>query len=242
VLSPTSGITWEAGKTYNISWMAANAPSGAWVGVVRLYGAQFLIDIVPSFSWNPPTATVQYTVPNNSVTGNDFKIHVVLNQGPVGSESNIAEAWSAPFSIVAATSSATPSFSSFAVSPASVTSGGTVTFSFSGTNISYYNFYLFCPVNVSAYAQGINICNTTQKISGGYNEYSVQFTNTGTNAMLVAATLYAYDANGAWVDQKTVSINVIQAGGVGQSASLTQLANTLESMKALLEELSRLVR
>ena len=135
VLSPTSGTTWEAGKTYNISWMAANAPGDAWVGVVRLYkgGGQFLIDIVPSFSWNPPTATIQYTVSNNSVTGNDFRIHVVLNKGPVGSESNIAEAWSAPFSIVA-------------------------------------------------------------------------------------------------------------AGGVGQSASLTQLANTLESMKALLEELSRLVR
>jgi hypothetical protein len=143
------------------------------------------------------------------------------------------------FIIVAATQ---PTLSSFSASPTSVNSGGTVTFSFSGTNIGYYNFYLFCPVNVSAVAQGVNICNTNQRISGGYNEYSVQFSNTGTNAMLVPATLYAYDSNGNWVDQKTVSINVIQAGGVGQSASFTQLASTLESMKALLEELSRLIR
>lgn len=103
IISPKAGEVLETGRTYTILYNQKNMPPDAWIGIARLYqGANFLIDITPSFSKQPLTGSLQWTIGAGSVTGNDFKIHIVANTGTVGSESNIAEAWSAPFKITAA--------------------------------------------------------------------------------------------------------------------------------------------
>ncbi len=103
VLEPNGDEYWEAGKTYTVSWTSANAPNGSWVGRIALYqGASFLVDVVPFLSPLLANGSVQWTVPNNSVLGNDFKVQVILYNGPVGNESELAQDFSdAAFSIVA---------------------------------------------------------------------------------------------------------------------------------------------
>jgi len=53
---------------------------------------------------------------------------------------------------------------------------------------------------------------------------------------------YSPDVRNFISDDSDAPFSIVAAGGVGQSAPLTQLANTLESVRALLEELSRLIR
>ncbi|MBI4170942.1 MAG: sulfatase-like hydrolase/transferase [Candidatus Aenigmarchaeota archaeon] len=103
VLEPNGGEYWEAGKTYTVSWTSANAPNGSWVGRIALYeGASFLADLVPFLSQLPANGSVQWTVSNNSVLGNDFKVQVILYNGSAGNESELAQDFSdSGFSIVA---------------------------------------------------------------------------------------------------------------------------------------------
>lgn len=100
VVSQNGGEIWEPGKTYTVSWESKNIPANAWVGKIELYkGDQFLVGIVPFGQW-VPTGSVQYSVPKNSVTGDDFRIRAVLYQGFPGDESEIASDFSdAPFNI-----------------------------------------------------------------------------------------------------------------------------------------------
>ncbi len=112
IISPNGGETWETGKTYPVSWESINAPSNAWVGRISLFknnGAVFLIDLVPFLSYSPTNGSVQWIVPTNSVTGNDFKVQVILYKGDVGSESVVASDFSdTPFSIVGSGGGGTP--------------------------------------------------------------------------------------------------------------------------------------
>jgi hypothetical protein len=93
---------WVAGKTYTVSWRSLNAPSDAWVGKIRMYkGSTFLYGLVPEIYKYPPTGSIEFSIPLGHVTGNDFKIQVILYTGEYGSETEIAQDFSdAPFTIV----------------------------------------------------------------------------------------------------------------------------------------------
>lgn len=100
--SPKAGEQWRTGETKEIKWQSTNAPTGAWVGRVSLYnnnGATFLMDLVPFLSQSSVNASTYYQVPANSVTGNDFKVQVILYTGTPGNESVVASDWSDTFSI-----------------------------------------------------------------------------------------------------------------------------------------------
>jgi hypothetical protein len=102
VISPNGGEVWVAGKTYTVSWRSLNAPSDAWVGKIRMYkGSTFLYGLVPEIYKYPPTGSIEFSIPLGHVTGNDFKIQVILYTGEYGSETEIAQDFSdAPFTIV----------------------------------------------------------------------------------------------------------------------------------------------
>ena len=373
IISPSGyGVQWETEKTHTISWQSANAPFDAWVGNIHLYkGSQFLIGIVPSFSYSPPSGSVQYTVPAGSVTGNDFQIHVILYKGAQGSGATvISEAWSAPFSIVAAAQS-TPVVTGGLCTRLSSAYGDTFvdvdggSISIGGTGYVVYgsqgvtaganqtvNFYAYVPdggstgyvgtavagspensnfqskgVKIASVASGANPTNLTSQFGGviqsitsyapgcsnytrpspsvtvlspnggetwqqgsrqkitwqapssipnvyitlhstqlrwggeGAGGYIPVFStviasstaNTGAYDWVVPASIpqgsykvnvqaYSPDVRNFISDDSDAPFSIVAAGGVGQSAPLTQLANTLESVRALLEELSRLIR
>ncbi len=222
--SATLTATPNSDGSYLLSWTSTNATScvssgdgvsWGWPSSRYISGGQYTPVIT-----SPQTFTITCTGSSGSVTKS--------------------------VTVSAAASTINPALLSFAASPSSVSSGGIVTFSFSGRSISYYNFYVFCPFNVKAVfvdtPGGLDICNTNKKIEGTATSYRVQFSNTNTNAMLAPATIYAYNANGGLVDQRTISINAVQVGGIGQSASVNQTANALSSITAALENLLKSLR
>lgn len=101
VLSPNGGEVLYTGNVYKISWNSVNAPPDSFVGNISLYkGSQFLYGILPSSSRFGINDSVSWFIPQNHLTGDDFKIQVILYKGSYGNESVIAEDWSdAPFSI-----------------------------------------------------------------------------------------------------------------------------------------------
>lgn len=99
---PQAGEQWKLGESREVKWQSVNTPANAWVGRVSLYknnGAVFLIDLVPFLSQNPVSGSVYYHIPTNSVTGDDFKVQVILYTGVPGNESVVASDWSDTFSI-----------------------------------------------------------------------------------------------------------------------------------------------
>lgn len=221
VLSPNGGV-WETGKSYPITWSASNAPSDAWVGIVRLYkGIMFQNDIVPSFSWNKPNATTYYSVPTNSATGNDFKIHVVLNKGPIGSESNVAEAWSPVFSIVAPTTQTPPSISIIGTSGSqssntsiNATVGNTFTISGTPQNLSGLSYYYSSGNPPSGYFNRAYFFdqNFVNNNSCGNNDAPVNgvWTMTCTAKVPGSSTFYVeIYANGQTYRSNIVTVNIV---------------------------------
>jgi len=100
----------------------------------------------------------------------------------------------------------------FNASQTVLNSGDTTTFQFGGKNISYYNLNFNCSVAVQGiYSNapgGLDVCNTTQRISGSDSNFPVQFINDGTYPSNVTATLSAYDSNNKLVDTKSVTVIV----------------------------------
>jgi hypothetical protein len=104
ILSPNGGEKWIVGSIQTISWQSSNISSDAWVGRIALYkGNDFLVDLIPPFSRKLPiTGSIQWKVPENMTTGNDFKIEIQVVSGPTwtGGVADVTSDWSdAPFSI-----------------------------------------------------------------------------------------------------------------------------------------------
>ncbi len=95
VLSPNGGGIMAGSKNISIKWESKNAPTNAYVDVIRLYrDRNFIIDIVPSFvNKYPSSGSLSWSVPTNLAPGDNYSIQVILKD----KDSELAQAWSQRF-------------------------------------------------------------------------------------------------------------------------------------------------
>ncbi len=93
VLSANGGEVWTKGEQYTLSWVYKNAPSNAWVKNVELLkGGVFVrnLDVETTPRILPggklcPGQVVRWTIPQDLVTGSNYKIRVRLYKGATDS-------------------------------------------------------------------------------------------------------------------------------------------------------------
>lgn len=107
-----------------------------------------------------------------------------------------------------------PSIGSFKISPVTVSSGGHVTVTYVGANVSSYKFFLNCPIGVSAknpLSSAVNdYCNIEVAVPSNQrlNSFVLEFTSTSSKIQRVVATLKAVNLAGTTKVVKNATIDV----------------------------------
>jgi peptidoglycan hydrolase-like protein with peptidoglycan-binding domain len=104
----------------------------------------------------------------------------------------------------------TPSatLNSFSVMPSSISSGGVVTISYSGTNLGEAKLYISCPPGVTTSDKEGDACNQWTTFAPSATQDTHVFNNTSATSQQVALTLYGYDTSNALVGYKSAYVNV----------------------------------
>ena len=93
--SPVAREVFNPGDAIPIVWQSVNIPDGSWVEQVGFFsGEQFMFSIYPTNIKVDPNNTTSWQLSENSVIGDDFRIHLILKTDEI-----TKEAWSGTFSI-----------------------------------------------------------------------------------------------------------------------------------------------
>jgi peptidoglycan hydrolase-like protein with peptidoglycan-binding domain len=128
---------------------------------------------------------------------------------------------STPIVAPAPVSTSSATLNSFSVTPSSISSGGVVTISYSGTNLGVAKLYISCPPGVTTSDKEGDACNQWTTFAPSATQDTHVFNNTSASSQQVALTLYGYDASNALVGYKYTYVNV--TGFINPSPAQTSL-------------------
>lgn len=108
--------------------------------------------------------------------------------------------------------SGTAIISFFHATSNSVSSGGTVSFSWAGSNVDHYQMYFVCPSNSSVILEKQEVCGQTVSVGLNTSE-SAKFTNNSQGQQQVTVELRAYGQNDKYDSREVAIINVSLVSG-----------------------------
>jgi peptidoglycan hydrolase-like protein with peptidoglycan-binding domain len=212
---------------YGLNNGTGYAGKGTRAELNSLFGCTGSNPITPPIVVNPvaPTAPVACSllVPycpygGHSVVQSNGCSQTVCNAAPIPVPT--------PISPISAT------LNSFSVAPSSISSGGTVTVSYSGTNLGEAKLYVSCSPGMTAPELVGDDCNQWLTFSPSATQTTFVFNNSTANSQQVAMTLYGYDTANTLIGYKSAYVNVAGYTPPASQASLNILSPASGEMVA----------